>query len=68
MKITWNLWSAATALAVLCGLSTYVLGWAAIIRGAQLWNVPTDIWFLDAVASAAFAIFFFLVYMHSVKK
>lgn len=53
-------WRVLAWLALACGAIAYFVGWGAAITQTQVWNIPTQIWFYDAVAAVAFAIFFMM--------
>lgn len=57
-----------TAVFAICGIGAYLAGWVAVLTKSTIFAVPTDVWFLDAIATAVFAIFFLILAMHSERK
>ena len=52
-----TIWKVLTWLSAACGLTSYFIGWTALIQESTIW-VQTEFWFYDAVTAGIFAIFF----------
>lgn len=55
-----TLWKFLAWISLACGLTTYLIGWAALASQSEVWGVPTQFWFYDAVSAGIFAVFFLL--------
>ncbi len=54
-------------ISIACGLIAYSIGWIALFANSVFWNIPTEFWFYDAIATAMFGVFFLMYSVHSKK-
>ncbi len=59
-----NLWGIISWIFVACGLIAYALGWVSM-SGTNIFSIPTEMLFYDAMVAGIFAIFFLIYAMHS---
>lgn len=64
-KTFWKFWA---WISIVCGLSAYFIGWAAVFSKTTYWGVPNELWFYDAIAAGIFGLFFLIYAAHSAKK
>lgn len=57
MKMIWKIFA---GISVLCGLTTFLIGWASLALGRDIFGVATEFYFYDAIATVLFGIFFVL--------
>ncbi len=60
-----TLWKIIAWLSIICGLSTYSIGWIAQLTRSVIWNIPAEFWFYDAIAAGIFGVFFLIYAKHS---
>ena len=58
------IWKILAWISAVCGLTAYLVGWAALTTKSALW-IPTEFWFYDAVATGVFSLFFLIYGAHS---
>ena len=63
-----TIWKILAWISVLCGLAAYFTGWIALAAKTAIWNIPTEFWFYDAVATGVFGLFFLIYGVHSGRK
>lgn len=53
-----TIWTVLAWLFAVCGLAAYLSAWGTVWFGWNLWRASSDTLFLDAIATALFALFF----------
>ena len=57
MKAIWKL---CAWLSVVCGLTTFLIGWTGLIQGGNIFGIAPEFYFFDAIGAVLFGIFFLL--------
>ena len=63
-----TIWKVFAWISIICGLLAYGVGWIALFSNSTLWDIPTEFWFYDAIATGIFAVFFTIYGVHSAKS
>ncbi len=63
-----TLWKVLAWVFVICGILAYLIGWTALLTGSVYWNIPTEFWFYDTVATGIIGLFFLIYSVHSKNK
>ena len=62
-----TLWKVLAWIFIICGLLAYSVGWIALFTKSVIWNIPTEFWFYDAIATGIIGLFFLIYSVHSKK-
>lgn len=55
-----RIWGFFAWLSIACGLVAYFIGWASLVGGTVVGNIPAQFWFYNSIATGIFGIFFLL--------
>ncbi len=54
------LWKICTWVSVICGFTTFIIGWIALMLGQNIFGIAPEFYFFDAIAAVVFGIFFLM--------
>mgnify|MGYP001572435415 CR=1 FL=1 len=57
MKMLWKILS---WISVLCGLTTFLIAWVALLFGGSFFGIAPEFYFFDAIAAVQTGIFFLI--------